>query len=221
MIPNASLAPLGCICQDSINKKGVKTTKFRMMHNQTFPRPSILSVNLRVQKDSLPSCMYSFIVCLLLHYIVSLCLQHPSTRIYICKYDIDSAYRCCCMANECLTINKNMLLKALCMTFGGALSISSGILSETIADNCNALIHDSYWDHMSLFDQLSDTIQDPDPLPDSFAFAPAQDIAVGIPMNDLRKVDMYIDDTIGIALDLGDNIKRVQNAAPLVIKLFC
>jgi hypothetical protein len=56
-IPNASLAPLGCICQDSINKQGLKTSKFRMTHGQTFTGPSNLSVNLKVRKEELPPCM--------------------------------------------------------------------------------------------------------------------------------------------------------------------
>jgi hypothetical protein len=57
---NASLAPLGCICQDSINRQGLNISNFRMTHDHTFPRPSNLSMNLRVQKDALPPCMYSF-----------------------------------------------------------------------------------------------------------------------------------------------------------------
>ncbi len=51
-------------------------------------------------------------------------------------------------------------------------------------------------------------------------FAPAQELAVDIPTNHIRRVDMYIDNTIGIALDLGDNVTRVQNAVPLVINAF-
>ena len=51
-------------------------------------------------------------------------------------------------------------------------------------------------------------------------FAPAQELAVDIPTNHIRKVDMYIDNTIGIALDLGDNVTRVQSAVPLVINAF-
>lgn len=64
------------------------------------------------------------------------------------------------------------------------------------------------------------TIDLPNLLPESIDFAPAQELAVDIPTNDVGKVDMYIDDTIGIALDLADNVTRVQNAVPLVIKAF-
>jgi hypothetical protein len=46
MIPNASLAPLGCQTQESINEFGERITKHRMTHDQTFPGPSGKSVNL-------------------------------------------------------------------------------------------------------------------------------------------------------------------------------
>ncbi len=83
---------------------------------------------------------------------------------------------------------------ALQMTFGGAPCPSLwGIISDTIADTCNSLIHNPYWNHSTLFDQLSNTIKEPSLLPDSIDFALAQDIAVEILPNDITKVDMYID----------------------------
>jgi hypothetical protein len=44
-IPNASLAPLGCQTQETINELGVELPKYRMTHDQTFPGPSELSMN--------------------------------------------------------------------------------------------------------------------------------------------------------------------------------
>jgi hypothetical protein len=92
-IPNASLAPLGCIEQDTINERGERTQKYRMTHDQSFPGPSSQSVNGRVIKESLPNCMYSFALLRLLHYIISLRERHPNTKIFISKFDLDSAYR--------------------------------------------------------------------------------------------------------------------------------
>jgi len=71
-IPNASLAPLGCIEQDTINERGERTTKFRMTHDQSFKGPSLHSVNERVIRECLPNCMYSFTLLRSLHYIISL-----------------------------------------------------------------------------------------------------------------------------------------------------
>jgi hypothetical protein len=107
------------------------------------------------------------------------------------------------------------------MTFGGAPCPALwGIISDTIADSCNALIHNPHWDHELLFDQLSASIADPMPLPRTMSFTPAQELAMDIPINDIGKVDMYIDDTIGVALDLANNTKRAQNAMPLIIHAF-
>jgi hypothetical protein len=93
-IPNASIAPLGCHKQSTIDSKGSIIPKFRMTHDQTFPGPSGLLVNLRVQKHLLPPILYSFALCRCIHYIVDLRARHPKTKIFICKVDIDAAFRC-------------------------------------------------------------------------------------------------------------------------------
>lgn len=149
LIPDASLAPLGCINQDTINEAGERINKFRMTHDQTFPGPSGLSVNLRVEQELLPPCMYSFVLLRSLHYIISLRRRHPSTKIFISKFDIDAAYRRCHLsgttAHECLSIHNNTLIMALRMTFGGSPCPSLwGYISDTSADLCNALIHNDH-----------------------------------------------------------------------------
>jgi len=121
-LPGASLAPLGCIGQDTINERGKRTKKFRMTHDQSFLGPSQHSVNERVLKELLPNCMYSFALLQILHYIISLRSQHHSTKIFISKFNLDLAYHCSHLsgttAAECLTVHKDTLLMALRMTFG-------------------------------------------------------------------------------------------------------
>jgi len=92
-IPKASLAPLGCVKQATLDALGNKTYKHRMTHDQSFPGPSNMSVNLRVQQDQLPPIMYSFALLRSIHYILSIRQRHPTVKIYICKFDIDAAYR--------------------------------------------------------------------------------------------------------------------------------
>jgi len=127
-IPNASLAPLGCVEHDTINERGEQSKKFRMTHDQSFLGPSLHSVNKRVIKECLPNCMYSFALLRILHYIISLRSKHPTKRILISKFDLDSAYHRCHLsgatAAESLTIYNDTLLMALRMTFGGAPSPS-------------------------------------------------------------------------------------------------
>jgi hypothetical protein len=82
-IPNASLAPLGCIHQDTIDEHGKKSHKYWMTHDQTFPGPSGTSVNLRVIKEDLPPILYSFALCRTIHYIVNVRLHYPNTKIFL------------------------------------------------------------------------------------------------------------------------------------------
>lgn len=104
------------------------------------------------------------------------------------------------------------------MTFGGAPCPSMwGYISDTLADLSNSLIHNPYWNHKELFDPLSNDLEDPSSLPADLPFHQAKSLSVQIPINDCRKVDIYIDDTIGIALDVDDNVSRVSRSIPLAI----
>jgi hypothetical protein len=221
-IPNASLAPLGCIDQDTINDRGEHVQNFRMTHDQSFPGPSSHSVNIRVIKESLPHCTYSFALLRLLHYIISVRERHPGTKIFISKFDLDSAYRRCHLsgetAPECLTIYKDTLLMALRMTFGGSPCPSMwGLISETITDVCNTLIQCTSWDYQNFYDELSDSIPNPISLLDNPPFTLVRELSVKIPTNDLGKVDVFINDNIVITPDIGDNTMRVLRAIPLAI----
>jgi hypothetical protein len=136
--------------------------------------------------------------------------------------DLDAAYRRCHLssstAQENLTVYDGLLFMALCMTFGGSPCPSLwGYISDTLADSCNALIHNIHWDHNTLLDPLSELLDPPKALPDSLPFHQACPMSVRIPVNDLGKVDIYLDDTIGIALDTNDNALRVSQAIPLII----
>jgi hypothetical protein len=71
-IPNASLAPLGCVKQSSVDMLGNRVVKYRMTHDQTFPGPSELSVNLQVQHDKLPPIRYSYVLMRTIHYILDI-----------------------------------------------------------------------------------------------------------------------------------------------------
>jgi len=138
-IPKASLAPLGCVKQATLDALGNKTYKHRMTHDQSFPGPSNMSVNLRVQQDQLPPIMYSFALLRSIHYILSIRQRHPTVKIYICKFDIYTAYRRCSFSSttafESLTIFAGFLLVALRMTFGGAPCPSMwGVISKSITD---------------------------------------------------------------------------------------
>jgi hypothetical protein len=221
-LPNASLAPLGCQEQSTINALGERVKKFRLTHDQSFPGPSGSSVNLRIDHSKLPPIMYGFCLRRIIHYILGLRQRHPETKIMINKFDYDAAYRCCHMAStsatESLTIHNKLLFMALRLTFGGSTCPNLwNCISESGTDLANMLIQNSFWDHTSFYDPLSSTIDKPNTLPPEIPFAKTKDLAVKIPINDIGKADIYIDDTIGVALDLNDNVNRVSTAIPLAI----
>jgi hypothetical protein len=220
----ASLAPLGCHKQTTINTKGEIIPKYRLTHDQSFPGPSQKSVNLRVKKELLPPIMYSFVLQRVIHYIVNTRKTLPTTKIFICKVDLDAAYRRCSMASstiyESLTIFDGLLLAALRLTFGGSPCPALwGIISESIADIGNSSLHNPFWDHQSLFDPISDTLESPLSLPDDIPFKAAADLSVNIPLNTLGYIDIYIDDNIGVTPDVGDNALRMGRAIPLAIRV--
>jgi hypothetical protein len=221
-LPNASLAPLGCQQQWTINEKGSRTHKYRMTHDQSFPGPSGLSINLRVIKEDLPPIRYSFTLNWLVHYIIYLQQKLPSTRILISKIDMDAAYHHCTIswstAYESLTIYDGLLLVALRMTFGGSPCPSLwGIISETSTDLANNLIQNEAWDQRFFQDYLLKSIDPPPNNSDNTPFNQAKDLAVKIPHNIKGKVNIYIEDSICIAPDINDNPRCTQYAMILAI----
>jgi hypothetical protein len=113
-LPNTSLASLGCHKQTTINKAGEVIPKYRLTHNQSYPGPSGLSVNLRVKKHLLPPIMYSFVLHHVIHYIVNTRCLYPSMKIFICKVDLDAIYCHCTLSSstsyESLMIHDGLLL---------------------------------------------------------------------------------------------------------------
>ncbi len=66
-------------------------------------------------------------------------------------------------------------------------------------------------------DPLSTQLESPDSLSSDVPFAQTKDLLVNIPRNDIGKVDIYINDTIGIALDNQNNIQCISAVVPLAI----
>jgi hypothetical protein len=70
---------------------------------------------------------------------------------------------------------------------------------------------------MSYLTSYSIFLDPPQSLSESSPFQPALPMTVKVPVNDLGKVDIYIDDTIGITPDFDDNTTRVNRAITLAI----
>ncbi len=72
------------------------------------------------------------------------------------------------------------------MTFGGSPCPSLwGFILDTLIDIANILIHNKDWDHTTLFDPISTTIDEPQSLPESISFAQATDLYYKPPLNNI------------------------------------
>jgi hypothetical protein len=94
-IPNAVLAPLGLVKQDTINEFGEIVPKWRLIHDQSFNviKGTSHSVNDRLITDDLTPCRYGKALNWHIHFIIGLRSRHPTARILQVKVDWKSAYR--------------------------------------------------------------------------------------------------------------------------------
>ena len=90
----ASICPMNVIEQFTISKSGEIVEKQRACHDLSFRMtPSNTSVNDRLVEENLFPCMFGHCLARLIHYIVALRLEFPTTPILIQKIDWKSAYR--------------------------------------------------------------------------------------------------------------------------------
>ncbi len=119
---------------------------------------------------------------------------------------------------ESMTIFDDLLLVPLRLTFGGAPCPNLwSVVSETITDVANYILHNPFWDFKTLFDELSETLDPPKVLSESIPFHPAKELGVHLPDNLNGYVDIYIDDSIGVIPDLGENSLKLSRVLPLAI----
>lgn len=110
---------------------------------------------------------------------------------------------------ECLMINDDTLFMALRLTFGGTPCPALwGLISDTIIDTCNTLIQNDHWDHNRLSNPISNLIDEPLNLPESIPFGQA--LMMDMLLNNRGFTDIYIDNSIGIAPDIGDTPLQVN-----------
>jgi hypothetical protein len=138
--------------------------------------------------------------------------------------DYKSAYRRCHL-NEKIAVqsitqlpDEKLALISLRLTFGGApCPYEWGVISESVCDLANALLHDDDWDPQHL--SAPTTPPPRDALDDSIPFGIGKPLIVDIPVDPRGTVDCYIDDTIGLTVDLENtnNVTRMENVIPLAI----
>jgi hypothetical protein len=150
--------------------------------------------------------------------------KYPNTRILATKVDFKSAYRRLHLNHRiaqqsCTQLPEDdIALMALRLTFGGAACpFEWSIISETICDLATAITHDESWDPTTLFAPDQDLVPPPDLLPDDTPFAAGMDLIVDVEVNERGVHEMYLDDLIGLTIDLPDTDNRPRaERAPLL-----
>jgi hypothetical protein len=105
------------------------------------------------------------------------------------------------------------------LTLGGAPCHSEfRAISETLCDLINAILQHDDWDPLTLFVETAQANVPPkETFEDDAPFGIGQDLIVDIPVDARGIVDLYIDDFIGLTVDLDntDNATRLKRAPPL------
>jgi hypothetical protein len=180
------------------------------------------SVNKRIIKEKLDKLYYGHCLSRLLHYIISLHIAYPETKIFIAKTDFKGAYRRVSLhgntAAKCIITMGDFSLISLRLTFGGYPCPNEFcVVSEACADLANDILQSQNWDPTKLHSPHTIILPIENDSADPTPFAKGLDLDVDL-FPDLRgKVDIYIDDGITIVPDLGDNKVRGANAMALAI----
>ncbi len=207
-IPQAVIAPLNIVEQDTINEQGEIIPKNRITHDQSFnviPNTH-RSVNDRVITEELMPCQFGSAIQCHIARIIELRRQHPREPIFQTKVDYKSAYRLLhChpdVAVQSITVLDEYALIAQRLTFGGRPNPSRwSDLSELACDLANDLVRHPGWDHAKYTSRHQRQLQPPQQLPSDVPFAPALPTMMPKHDDNAPTFTVYIDDTFGTVLE--------------------
>ena len=222
LIPGACITPLGIAIQWSMNESGERIIKRRTTHDCTFPGPSGMSCNLRVQKDKIPDCQYGHALRRFLHGISDIRRRHPNTPILITKTDMDAAYRrlhaTIQAAVTCITVLANIAYLLTRLPFGSAPAPALfSIISDSATDLAWDLALDPTWDTDTLQSDFEFLDSSPQLVHKETPFGQADPLIISLPPRDII-ADNFIDDIFMAAAAISDNHKRITHAVPLALE---
>ena len=224
-IPGVLIVPLNIQLQKTINERGEIILKKRMTHDQSWAWQSGTSVNSRVDKEQLMPCYFGQAMKRIINWAVAARKKYPNIRILATKLDKKAAFRRCHLnastaIQTCTQLPElRLALMMLRLTFSGAPCPSEfRAISETICDLINAILQHDDWEPLTLFAETAQANVPPkETLDDDTPFGIRRDLIVDIPVDARGIVDLYIDDFIGLTVDLNntDNSTRLEHA-PLI-----
>ena len=90
-----------------------------------------------------------------------------------------------------------------------------GIISESVCDLSNAILNDPDWDPDTLHSPLQHKVPPDKFLPNEIPIAPTLSLTVSPTIPTHGMTDVYIDDTVTVAVDLGQDTRNRARAATL------
>jgi hypothetical protein len=223
-IPDILIAPMNIQQQNTINEYGQIIPKDHQTHDQSFKWSLGTSVNSRVKTEELLLCMFGACIKRIVNWAVTARQLFPNVPILASMIDFKSAFQRChlnvTMAVQTCTqlVKIGILLTMLRLSIGGKPCPSEwGIISETICNLANAILHNNDWDPDKLFAPNQHLVPALTLLDDNTPFAEGAELIVDIPINPRGMHDLYIDDIIGLTVDIpGTNYVAHGQAAALL-----
>ena len=202
---NAGVVPLRVSEKLSIKEKGGRYIKRLVTHDCSFPGPSGLSVNNRVQRESLQPCFYGFCLIRIIHMISSMQSKWPPKRILIGKTDLDEAYL---QVNEnattalgCIAILDELDFLYLRLPFGTTPTPAEyTTVSEAAIDIGNNLLEDESWNIDDLKLPHRSLLPQEEKKQSASHLETADPLEVKITATE-ESMDGFIDDIISITVD--------------------
>jgi hypothetical protein len=223
-LPEVIVAPLGMVLQSSIDENGTKIEKRRMTHDQSMAFSSKMPINKRIKLEEIQECKFGFTLRRIMNQIVAYRYKYPTTPILIAKTDFKSAYRrlhqefTAALQSTITTIglhppSEEFALVCLRSTFGNAANPSLfSLVSESVTDLANVILT------IALEQDLPSSrydidIQEVSPKKVTSTFGQAKKLLFKIHTQECGYVDVYLDDTISVVLDLPclDSLRGIKS----------
>jgi hypothetical protein len=146
----------------------------------------------------------------------------PKKRILATKLAVKAAFQRCHLnastaVQTCTQLPElSLAIMMLRLSFGGTpCPLEWGAILESVCDLINAILQHDNWDPLTLFNAAAQAHVPPkELLPDDVPFGIRRDLIVEIPINARGTVDVYINNFIGLTVDLNetDNAIRLKQA---------
>jgi hypothetical protein len=227
-IPGAMVQPLGLVQQWTVGPGGERVIKFRLTQDLSFSSDKTstpMSINSQVDMSAYPEMIYGWCLPRIMHYIVSLRFHHPTSLIFISKYDYSDAYRriahSAAAATQTISVNGDTAFLSLRLTFGGSPNPPTWCMfSELVTDLANEISQCEDWNPIELRSPSQPDTPEPIRLPAGIPLEQSRRLAVLAPMSmPSGKVDGFIDDLINVFVDSPENCARQPHVVPLAMHI--